>query len=107
MPDLDLLWTDATLVGISGAVASPWVNVRGQEDLRISRNQAGGTYQFEIDWSRDGVTVDFTEVVNTVEDDQVSQPVGAEWARFRVRNTNTTVAFTAHRTNVYAWGWQN
>ncbi len=104
MPDLDLLWTDATLVAISGAVESAWINVRGQQDFRISRNQAGGTYAFEIDWSRDGVTVDLTEVVVTTEDDQVTQPIAAEWARFRVRNTHATVAFTAHRTNVYAWG---
>ncbi len=104
MPDLDLLWTDATLVGISGAVVSGWTNVRGQQELRISRNQAGGTYGFEIDWSRDGATVDFTEAITTTEDDQVNQPIAAEWARFRVRNTSTTAAFTAHRTLVYAWG---
>lgn len=104
MPDLDLLWSDGTLVAAAGNVVSAWVDVRTHEELRISRNQAGGVYAFEIDWSRDGSTVDFTEAVGTTEDDQVSQPIAATHARFRVRNTDAVNAFTAHRTNVYGWG---
>ncbi len=104
MAELDLLWTNATLVGAAGNAASPWADVRRYEELRISRNQAGGVYAFEIDWSRDGATVDFTEAVGTTEDDQVTQPIAAEFARFRVRNTDGVNAFTAHRTNVYARG---
>lgn len=104
MPDWDLLWTDSTLVAALGNKLSDWINVAGQETLRISRNVAGGAYAFEIEWSRDGVTIDFTEVVVTTEDDSVEQPVAAEFARFKVRNTDVALAFTAHRTNVYGWG---
>lgn len=104
MPELDVLWSDGTLVAAAASAQSGWINVAGQEELVISRNQAGGTYAFEIDWSRDGATVDFTEAVTTTEDDQVNQPVALPWARFRVRNTDGVNGFTAHRTTVAAWG---
>lgn len=103
-PDIDTIWSDGTLVAASGNVQSGWISVRGAERLKISRNHAGGVYAFEIDWSRDGATADFTESVATTEDDQVEQPVAMEWARFRVRNTDAVNAFTAHRTTVAAWG---
>ena len=104
MPDFDVLWTDATLVAAGGQVQSGWIRVAGNEFLAISRNQAGGTYAFEIDWSRDeGATIDYTESVATTEDDVVRQDVAMPWARFRVRNTGAA-AFTAHRTTVSAWG---
>ena len=77
--------------------------MRGVDRLRVSRNQAGGTYAFEIDWSRDeGATTDFTETVVTTEDDWVETQPAMEWARFRVRNTGAG-AFTAHRTTVTSW----
>lgn len=103
-PDWDLLWTSGTLVPGGGNDQSGWVSVKGAETLRISRNVAGGAYAFEIDWSRDGVSVDLTEAVTTVEDDSIEQPVAAQFARFRVRNTDALMAFSAHRTNVYAFG---
>lgn len=104
MPDLDLLWTDGTLLGTGASVLSGWFNVRGAQELRISRASSGGTYAFEIDWSRDGANVDLTESVNTNDNNQASRPTAASWARLRVRNTDALNDFTAHRTNVYGWG---
>lgn len=101
MAERDEIWSDGTLLAAGGAVASPWVDLRGFDSLVISRNQVGGTYAFEVDWSRDGATVDLTEAVATVEDDQVAQPIAATYGRFRVRNTDAVNAFTAHRTNVF------
>jgi hypothetical protein len=76
VPDLDLLWTDGTLVAALAQVQSAWLNVKGAEELRISRNVSGGTYAFEIDWSRDGATVDYTDPIPTTEDDSVVVKTG-------------------------------
>ena len=98
---LALAWTDGTLVAASGSVASGWLDVVGANVLRIGRTHAGGAYAFEIDWSRDGVTVDFTEAVTVANNTTVEKPVAMPFARLRVRNTDAVAAFTAHRTTVY------
>lgn len=94
------LWSDGTLIGVSGAVVSGWVNVASYKDLRILRTAAGGTYAFEVDWGRATGVADITETVVVANNTSVSKPVGATWARFRVRNTDAVTAFTAHRTTV-------
>ena len=99
---LALLWTNATLLGTNGSAASEWIAVAQYDVLRIGRTSAGGTYAFEVDWSRDGVTSDLTEVVAVGNNITVEKPVGAAFARFRARNTDAVSAFSAHRTNVYA-----
>lgn len=104
MPDLDLLWTDDSNVAANGNVVSGWINVKGAEEVRISRNSSGGAYAFEIDWSRDGVTVDYVDPVTVPDDDSVTVQTAGLFARFRVRNTDAVLSFNAHRTNVYAWG---
>lgn len=98
---LQLLHTSGTPLAVASSEESAWVNVETVAHLFISRATTGGTYGFEVDWSRDGVAVDLTEVVTVADDTSVERRVAAKFARFRVRNTDAAVAFTAHRTNVY------
>ena len=98
---LSLLWTDGSLIAAGGSVASGWVSVATYDVLRIGRTTTGGTYAFEVDWSRDGITVDFTETVAVANNTTVEKPTAGIHARLRVRNTDAVTAFTAHRTTVY------
>lgn len=94
------LWTDATLLALSSEVVSAFIDVREFDSLRIGRTNASGTYVFEIDWSRNGTTADFAEVVTVTTATTVTKDVAARFARFRVKNTHVTNAFTSHRTIV-------
>lgn len=96
-----LLWSTGVLVAASGSVDSGWVDVSAIDEIVIGKTSAGGVYVFEIDWSRDGATVDFTEVVSVADKTSVTKDVAGLWALFRVRNTDAVAAFTAHRTNVF------
>lgn len=100
---LALLHTTGTLLAGTTAEASAWFDVRTYDVLRIMRTSTGGVYVFEIDWSRTGVAedIDLTEVVTVANNTSVEKPIGALFARFRVRNTDA-LAFTAHRTSVHA-----
>ncbi len=97
---LGTLWTDSTLVAAAGAVASPWFEVTNLGSLFFIRAATGGVYALEVDWSRDGVTVDVTQAVTVANSSSAQLLVAARFARFRVRNTDGTAAFTAHRTTV-------
>lgn len=96
------VWTSGALIAGGGTDASPFADLTSRETLRIIRTSAPDTYAFEIDWSRDGATVDVTEVIAVANNARASVTVGARFARFRVRNTSATVALTAHRTTVSA-----
>ena len=98
-PGPHLVWSDGTLVPAAGSAASGFQKVGGHERLVIGRTATGGTYGFEIDWSRDGTTVDFTQAVTVADADSASVDICAPYARFRVNNTGGA-DFTAHRTNV-------
>lgn len=97
------LFEDANIVAISGSVTSGWLDLEtlGVTDLLIRRRAAGGAYQFEIDWSRDGVgTNPITEIINVPDSGSVVKQVVARFARVRVRNTSAVAAFTSHYTGV-------
>lgn len=98
--DLSTHWTDGTLLGTTGSVQSAYIDLLQQDLLRVIRRSTAGTYAFEVDWSRDGVTTDVTETVAVPNNGSTEKRVMARWARFRVRNTDAVAAFTAHRTTV-------
>jgi hypothetical protein len=93
------IWSDDSLVGAGAAVDSGWKAVATFVEIKISRQCAGGVYALEIEWSREGSTLVFSERVATAEDGPVTKDIAAPFARFRVRN-NGPHAFTAHRTSV-------
>ena len=94
------LYENGTAIATTSQVESGFIDVRNFNKLVISRKATGGVYVFEIDWSDDGVTADVTETVSTVNNDQVDQPVASKYAKFRVKNTDGSVAFTNHKTSV-------
>lgn len=100
-PALQELWTDGTLVGGGGSVSSPWLDLTLLDSLRLMRTHAGGTYSLEVDWGRDGATVDVTQALTLANNESAELVVAARFARFRVNNTDGLNAFTAHRTNVF------
>lgn len=99
---LTLQFTDGTLVAASGSVQSGWLNTATEAELAVIRNHAGGTYQFQIEWSRDGATADITETVTTTNNGRTFIDVAAPHARITVSNTDGVNAFTTHRTTVYS-----
>lgn len=94
-----LITTLGANVAISGNEVSDWFEVTGIEEIRLGRTATGGTYVCEVDWSRDGTNVDWVETVTVPEKGSAAIKPPAPWMRLRVRNTSTTAAFTAHRTN--------
>lgn len=96
------LWTASGLLAANGSTVSDWIDVAQLENLLIIRKSTGGTYALEIDWSRGGVSVDFTEVVATTPSVPLVKPVASQFARLRVRNTDAVTAFSAHLTVVNA-----
>lgn len=98
---LQELWTNGVLIAGNGNEVSPWIDLAYIDSLRIGRTHAGGTYAFEVDWSRDGAVVDITQVVAVANNETGELAVAARYARFRVKNTDGITAFTAHRTNVF------
>lgn len=97
------LWSTTTNIAAASNAVSGWVDVSDDPVLAIGRKSTGGTYVFEVDWSRDGVTSDFTETVTVADGTTVTKHAGAPFARFRVRNTDGVNAFTAHVTAVTGW----
>lgn len=95
-----IAWNDATLVAFGANVASSFVNLLYYEDMLVGRTATGGTYAFEIDWSADGTTVLITEVFVVANNTTLRIPTAAPYARFRVKNTDGAVNFSAHRTFV-------
>jgi hypothetical protein len=96
------VWSDNTLIAANGSVQSGFADVSVAEELRIMRTATAGTYAFEIDWSRDGVAVDLTETVSVPNQGRATVRPSAPYARFRVKNTDAVLPFTAHRTTVFA-----
>jgi hypothetical protein len=93
------IWSDGSLVGAGASVDSGWKAVATFADIMISRQCAGGVYAFEIEWSREGSKLVFSETVATSEDAPVFKDIAAPFARFRIRNAGPH-SFTAHRTSV-------
>lgn len=98
---LSEIWTDNTLVANNGNKVSPWVSVTSVDRLRAMRATTAGNYSLEIDWSRDGETVDAVQTVAVGNNAGVEILVFAPFARFRILNTDALAAFTSHRTNVF------
>lgn len=100
---LTTLWSDGTLLPIGGSVTSDWFDVRSYETLHVMRATTGGTYAFEIDWSRTGANdaIDVVETIAVPDDGRAQVSVASLYARFRVRNTDAVTAMTAHRTSVH------
>jgi len=96
------LWTDTTLVAALGNSVSTWFDIGKQTPVtEVTRTNTGGTYVFEVDWSRDGGSTTMTTDTITTTAGAPAQITGkARWCRFRVRNTHATNAFTAHTTTV-------
>lgn len=98
---LQELWTTSTLVAANGNVQSGFINVAALARLLVSRTATAGAYTFEIEWSRDGAAVDIVQVVAVGNNSGQEIVVLSPFARFRVKNTDVALAFTAHRTNVF------
>jgi hypothetical protein len=94
-------WMDATNVAFGGQVQSGVIDVSQYEDITIGRSATGGTYVFEIDWyAADLTTLLITEAVVVANATTVQKFLAAPGARFRVKNTDGAVNFSAHRTFV-------
>lgn len=93
--------TTALLAALSNT-ASGWIDLGKQApDTEVTRSAAGGTYAFEVDWSRDnGATTASTDTITTTDGGPTVIRGKARWVRFRVLNTHATLAFTAHSTVV-------
>lgn len=98
-----MLFTSNTLLAAGGSSVSAWFDIQalGITALFLGRSAAGGVYVLEVDWSRDGVAVDVTEAVTPGNNATLKKEPGMRHCRFRVRNTDAVVAFTAHRTTVH------
>lgn len=96
------VWSDTMLVAALSSTASGWLDIGKQTpDLEVTRTNTGGTYAFEVDWSRDGGSTTLTTDTITTSAGTAAVITGkARWARLRVRNTHATLAFTAHSTVV-------
>lgn len=97
------VWSTTALVGALSNVQSGWIDIGKQTpDFEVTRTNTGGTYAFEVDWSRDGgSTTASTDAITTGSGEPPTAITGkARWARLRVRNTHATVAFSAHSTVV-------
>ena len=95
-------WSSTALVAAQGSSVSGWVDIgKSTPYLQVTRTNTGGTYAFEVDWSRDGGSSTLSTDTITTSSGTAAEVVGkARWARFRVRNTHATVAFSAHSTTV-------
>lgn len=98
---LQEIFTTGALVAANANVTSAWVDVRTLARLLVSRTATAGAYVLEIEWSRDGVTLDITQVLAVGNNAAVETMVAAPFVRFRVRNTDPLAAFTSHKTNVF------
>lgn len=96
------LFSSTALVAALGNVVSGWFDIGKQTpNIEVLQTSTGGTYAFEVDWSRDGgSTTASTDTVTTTPGTTTVATSKARWARFRVRNTHATVAFSAHSTVV-------
>lgn len=94
------LWESATNVAFGANVASAFLDVHDYEKLIVTENSAGGTYVLEVDWSNDGVTADETEVKTISANTPLEFDVANRFAKFRVKNTHVSAAFSAHHTSV-------
>lgn len=96
------LWSSTALVAALGSDVSGWFDIGKQTpNLEVVRTNTGGTYAFEIDWSRDGgATTTTTDTITTASGETAVVTSKARWFRARVRNTHATVAFSAHSTVV-------
>lgn len=96
------VWSSTALVAALGSTASGWLDIgKSTPDMEVTRTNTGGTYAFEVDWSRDGGSSTASTDSITTTDGGTSVITGkARWARLRVRNTHATLAFTAHSTVV-------
>lgn len=96
------VWSNSTLVAALSSTASAWLDIgKSTPDLEVTRTNTGGTYAFEVDWSRDGGSTTLTTDTITTTSGDVAVITGkARWARLRVRNTHGTLPFTAHGTLV-------
>jgi len=101
--DIELFTTDVLLTH-GESIVSDWFDFRTLQvdSLRISHTRSGDGYSLEIDWSRDGITADLTEVLQAggANNTSTSKMVATRYGRIRVTNTSTTIDFTAHRTIV-------
>lgn len=98
---LQEVFSSGTLVAANANVVSAWVDVRTLARLLVSRAATAGAYVLEIEWSRDGIAVDIIQTLAVGNNSAVEVLVAAPFVRFRVRNTDALVAFTAHRTNAF------
>lgn len=96
------VWSSTALVAAVSNTASGWLDIGKQTpDMEVTRTNTGGTYAFEVDWSRDGgSTTASTDTITTASAEVAVITGKARWARLRVRNTHATLAFTAHSTVV-------
>jgi hypothetical protein len=86
---------------VAGGNAGGFFDVASRARLFLGRASTGGAYQLDLEWSRDGATIDLTETVAVGDATTVGKEVAMPFVRVRVRNTGGT-AFTAHRTTVTA-----
>jgi len=92
-------FNDATNIAFGAQVQSAIIDVSQYEDMVVGRSATGGTYAFEIDWyAADGTTLLLTEAITTVNATTKQVLTAAPMARFRVKNTDGAVNFSAHRT---------
>lgn len=96
------IWTNSTLVAALSQTQSGWVDIGKRAPmLDVLRTNTGGTYVFEIDWSRDGGSTTLTTDTITATAGAYTEITSkARWCRLRVKNTHGTVAFSAHSTEV-------
>lgn len=102
---LDILWGSSVLLGPNSYDQSDWIDVGDAafcRELFIGKQSNPGMYQFEIDWSNDKTIVLITENIGIADNWLQVRPVGAKFARFRVRNTDPAMAFVHHQTFVNA-----
>lgn len=95
-------WFTSTLVAALANVESGagFGFFQKNENFYIAKVNVAGTYVLEIDWSRDGSGVHVTETVTISDNVPIVKPVALPFAKFRVKNTHATNAFTTHRTYV-------
>lgn len=96
------IWSNTANVAALSQVQSGWVDIGKRAPMiDIIRTSTGGTYVFEIDWSRDGGSTTLTTDTVTITAATYTEVTSkARWCRLRVKNTHATVAFSAHSTAV-------
>jgi len=91
------LYQSSALVAVGTPVVSQWFRLP-RRDMTITKKHTTGTYAMTLDWSMDGVTVNFTTTPTLVDNTPLLVTAASPYVRITI--TATVSNFTVHQTTV-------